>query len=85
MSSVRMCDRCGLIFSENEDGWQTFQGATIKRTEGGGSKSVTVMMDACPACAVSTEQTPVPKLAGPAGHDAFVLDGADDGDEKLAP
>lgn len=29
MSAVRMCDRCGNIFSEREDGWTTLSGTRI--------------------------------------------------------
>lgn len=31
MSSVRMCDRCGRIFSENEEGWTSFTGTRLVR------------------------------------------------------
>ena len=48
MSSVRMCDRCALIFSENEEGWTTFGGS---RKIKGQWKDVT--QDACPGCSNS--------------------------------
>lgn len=55
MSSVRMCDRCSKIFSELEDGWQTFQATTMKTdAETGAKHPISVAMDACPACAIGT-------------------------------
>ncbi len=49
MSSVRMCDRCGVIFSENSEGWSTYQGTQFKRIDG---KRVaeSVYLDSCRAC-----------------------------------
>lgn len=51
MSSVRMCDKCGNIFSELEEGWQTFTGATVKK-----SGTETVRMDVCSSCALVPQQ-----------------------------
>lgn len=56
MSSVRMCDRCGTVFSELADGWQTYQAATFKKDDEGRRISVSVMMDACPACAINADE-----------------------------
>lgn len=51
MSAVRMCDKCGDIFSENTDGWSTFQGARVIRDEKTGqTRSVTEAMDVCSEC-----------------------------------
>lgn len=49
MSSVRMCDMCGAIFSERQTGWGTFQGTEVIKVEG---KRVTqsTQLDACPTC-----------------------------------
>lgn len=52
MSHVRMCDRCGEVFSENESGWQTFTAATMVEDENGVQRSINQQMDACPSCAM---------------------------------
>lgn len=57
MSSVRMCDRCGTIFSELDSGWQTFSATTVSEDDDGNRKTVSVLMDACPACALETPKT----------------------------
>lgn len=54
MSSVRMCDVCGAIFSEAEPGWQTGRVATIG--EGGLEQLIT--QDRCPDCAVGVKGKP---------------------------
>lgn len=54
MSSVRMCDRCGTIFSELDSGWQTFSASTFTEDDDGNRKAVSVLMDACPSCALET-------------------------------
>ena len=48
MSSVRMCDNCREIFSENDPGWQR---GTIQQLQGDGSV-LRVASDLCPTCAV---------------------------------
>jgi hypothetical protein len=50
MSSVRMCDTCGRIFSENEDGWATGTIQQMKRGARGAMQPVTMQQDACPQC-----------------------------------
>jgi hypothetical protein len=50
MSAVRMCDNCGRIFSENEDGWATAVVQQSKRRPDGGVRLSSVQQDACPAC-----------------------------------
>lgn len=52
MSTVRMCDKCGTIFSELEDGYQSFTATTVKRDENGMTHNVQQAMDACPSCAL---------------------------------
>lgn len=52
MSHVRMCDRCSNVFSENEDGWQTFTATTMKENEDGVQVPIQMAMDACPSCAM---------------------------------
>lgn len=47
-----MCDKCKTVFSELEDGWQTFSATTIRRDDEGRSINVQATMDACPSCAL---------------------------------
>lgn len=54
MSSVRMCDNCGKVFSENEEGWTTFTGSKMKRDRYGDRYTETVQKDACADCSKST-------------------------------
>jgi hypothetical protein len=50
MSAVRMCDNCGRIFSENEDGWATAVVQQSKKRPDGGVRLSAVQQDACPEC-----------------------------------
>lgn len=52
MSSVRMCDNCGTIFSELEEGWTTAEVAQIsdELDPYGNRKKITVVHDQCPDC-----------------------------------
>jgi uncharacterized protein YbbK (DUF523 family) len=54
MSTVRMCDRCGEVFSEREDGWTTMTGTTMRRDEKGDMKRTTEQLDACPGCSAGS-------------------------------
>jgi hypothetical protein len=66
MSSVRMCDRCGQIFSENSEDWSTFNGTVMRKDDYGKRISETVVQDACGDC--TNGKTPVsPRLALPKG------------------
>jgi hypothetical protein len=71
MSSVRMCDRCGSVFSELADGWQSYSATTVlrrKKGETGPAQTMqTVQMDACPSCAIAPPQDP-PALTALAGE-----------------
>lgn len=60
MSSVRMCDQCGNVFSEREDGWTSMQAQRVTRKDG---RQVVAMenLDACPECS-SGANPPAPKL-----------------------
>lgn len=62
MSSVRMCDKCGMIFSENSKGWAT--GTITKRVEDddGSVDFKTVTQDQCGPCS-GTIETPPPRVA----------------------
>jgi hypothetical protein len=79
MSSVRMCDKCGNIFSENEEDWSTFTGAVKRRREDGSRYTEQISQDACPVCtggtqvvtprvAIGAAPFPAPSGAAPAGH-----------------
>jgi len=63
MSSVRMCDNCGTIFSEAESGWQT--GSVVTVEEDGLKRSY--QQDRCPECAVGVhgKRKMQPRLAAP--------------------
>src|SRR6266581_609034 len=50
MSSVRMCDRCGVIFSENAEDWSTGSITRSRKDDKGRRVSETVQQDACPSC-----------------------------------
>ncbi len=67
MSSVRMCDKCARIFSENEEDWSTFSGTRQRRDQQSGRKfAETVVQDACPEC--TNGSAPVrPQLTPPPG------------------
>jgi hypothetical protein len=71
MSSVRMCDKCGQIFSENEEDWSTFSGTMKRRREDGSRYTESVAQDACAKCTngstVLTPRVAIP--AAPAGAD----------------
>jgi len=59
MSSVRMCDRCGTVFSERAENWTTFTGSTRKKSQDTGQWiTVADTMDQCPEC---TELTMTPQ------------------------
>lgn len=45
-----MCDKCGRIFSENEEDWSTFSGARKRRREDGSRYTESIDQDACPEC-----------------------------------
>lgn len=58
MSSVRMCDRCGSVFSERAEGWTTFSGGTRRKNQDGQWVTLQDTMDQCPEC---TELTLTPQ------------------------
>lgn len=63
MSSVRMCDRCGNIFSENAEDWSTFTGAVKRKREDGSRYTEQIVQDACPSCTAGTPPATVPRVA----------------------
>jgi hypothetical protein len=62
VSSVRMCDKCGNIFSENEEDWSTYSGTMKRRREDGSRYTESVTQDACPPCTNGPEVVK-PRLA----------------------
>lgn len=71
MSSVRMCDRCGEIFSERAEGWSTFSGATRKKNDDGQWITQSDTLDSCPTCSeimTSPPQRPMPALGSGVQH-----------------
>lgn len=51
MSSVRMCDRCGTVFSERAEDWSTYTGTVMRRNKTTGQvERVSDELDACPEC-----------------------------------
>lgn len=76
MSSVRMCDRCGTIFSENAEDWSTFSGVRrIKDKATGRYVNDEIQQDACPRCTA--------KIYEPVGM-AAIQNGVDDRLDRMA-
>lgn len=63
MSSVRMCDKYGTIFSENEEDWSTFTGTAKRRREDGSRYTESITQDACAACTGGGGGAVSPRLA----------------------
>lgn len=63
MSSVRMCDKCKDIFSENDAGWQTFTANTIDYDEENRQITVAIRQDLCAGCAIETPKRANAKLS----------------------
>lgn len=63
-----MCDKCGQIFSENEEDWSTYSGTMKRRREDGSRFTESVTQDACAKCTNGTRVV-TPRLAIPAGAD----------------
>jgi len=61
MSAVRMCDRCGNVFSERADGWTSMQAQRVTRKDG---RQVVTMenLDACPPCSEGADDV-TPRIA----------------------
>lgn len=57
MSTPRLCDSCGDIFSELEEGWTTSTQTQVQSGEHGESRNVSVRVDACPECSPKTSDT----------------------------
>src|SRR5882672_8364638 len=69
MSTVRLCDRCNTIFSENKEGWTTASGSRRVRNSRGEMITETIALDYCPACSEDVmgnnqEEVSVPAVKG---------------------
>jgi predicted RNA-binding Zn-ribbon protein involved in translation (DUF1610 family) len=54
MSSVRMCDNCGFVFSENAEGWSNMTGnRMVRNAETGKMEPKNASVDYCPDCTES--------------------------------
>lgn len=62
MSSVRMCDRCGNIFSENDLDWSTATGTVQRRRENGTRYGEQTTIDQCGPCTNGVPSDIHPKL-----------------------
>lgn len=58
MSSVRMCDNCGTIFSENTEGWTTVSGSQRRKSENGHWYMAEVNQDWCVECTNKFQSPP---------------------------
>jgi hypothetical protein len=74
MSSVRMCDNCGTVFSEKEEGWSTGTG-TMFKTVDGKRQSVQVEQDKCGDCTelANAPRRPIGQLTN-AHYDHDIVD-----------
>jgi hypothetical protein len=63
-----MCDKCGTIFSENEEDWSTFSGTMKRRREDGSRYTESVAQDACSKC-TNGNTVLTPRLAIPGKPD----------------
>jgi hypothetical protein len=52
MSSVRMCDKCGTVFSELVEDWETYLATAVGVDDDGRQVTRTESRDACPACSI---------------------------------
>lgn len=78
MSSVRMCDRCSLIFPKGAEGSAELSGTKNRKYRDGSSYQETVTNDFCPNCVSDMNGTPkVPQVAAiPSGT---VMEDGDNG------
>lgn len=64
MSSCRMCDKCGTVFSECAEGWSTYTGSVRRRDRDTGQvRMIEDSMDACPECTELQFTAQRPELA----------------------
>ena len=65
MSAVRMCDKCGTIFSENAEGWQTMSATNRRKNADGQWINESVVLDTCPDCSFQAATIPTVKAILP--------------------
>ena len=66
MSSVRMCDRCSLIFPKDAEGSAQLSGTKNRKYSDGSPYQESVVNDFCPQCVSDMNGTPkVPQVAIP--------------------
>ena len=65
MSAVRMCDKCGTIFSENAEGWQTMSATNRRKNSEGQWINESVVLDSCPECSFQPATIPTVKAVLP--------------------
>ena len=54
MSSVRMCDSCGFVFSENSEGWSNMTGnRMVRNPDTGKMEAKNASVDYCGDCTES--------------------------------
>jgi hypothetical protein len=76
MSSVRMCDRCGLIFPKDEEGSAELQGTKNRRYSDGNRYTEQVTQDFCPSCVNDMNGTPkVPQVPAITSHTSMEPEG----------
>lgn len=69
MSSVRMCDRCGLIFPKDAEGSAQLQGTKNRKYSDGSPYQESVVNDFCPGCVNDMNGTPkVPQVPAIPSH-----------------
>lgn len=83
MSAVRMCDRCGEIFSEREDGWASMIGSQIRRDQHGQPRTVTEQMDTCAKCTTGDVQRPRLALDSATGVDRIAKTQTQDDRDRI--
>jgi hypothetical protein len=89
VSSVRMCDRCGNIFSENDLDWSTATGTKQRRRENGTRYTEQTTIDQCASCTNGGPAVTIPKLptaiaAGTVVGSAAAADAAEREDDHVA-
>jgi hypothetical protein len=56
MSSVRMCDKCGDVFSEREQGWTNSEQTQIGEDENGRRTHSSIIVDLCTMCSPNIKE-----------------------------
>jgi hypothetical protein len=78
MSSVRMCDDCHEIFSENDENWATGQISVQRRRDSGARYTEQMQQDRCGPCVTGTAKAAPAAVAVTAGDQAAAAEREDD-------